>query len=104
MLCGSEAWCLIESEMGILRRTESSTVRVMCGVEFEERNGVKGLMLSLKEGMDVVGCGNSVCWYGHGLRREDGYVLRIALDFAVDGQRKKVWAGRTWMRMLMEKM
>ena len=27
MLCGSEAWCLRESEMGILRRAERSTVK-----------------------------------------------------------------------------
>ena len=32
ILYGSEAWCLRESEMGILRRTERSTVRAMCGV------------------------------------------------------------------------
>ena len=33
MLYGSEAWCLKESEMGILRRTERSMVRAMCGVQ-----------------------------------------------------------------------
>ena len=30
---GSEAWCLKESEKGILRRTERSMVRAMCGVQ-----------------------------------------------------------------------
>ena len=29
---------------------------------------------------------NSVRWYCHVLRREDSHVLRIALDFEVDGQ------------------
>ena len=29
---GSEGWCLKESEMGILQRTERSMVRAMCGV------------------------------------------------------------------------
>ena len=33
ILYGSEAWCLKENEMGILRRTERSMVRVMCGVQ-----------------------------------------------------------------------
>ena len=28
----SEAWCLKESEIGILQRTERSVVRAMCGV------------------------------------------------------------------------
>ena len=32
---------------------------------------------------------SSVCWYRHVLRREFGHVLRIALEFAVEGQRKK---------------
>ena len=32
ILYGSEAWCLKESEMGILHRTKISMVRAMCGV------------------------------------------------------------------------
>ena len=39
--------------------------------------------------MDHLSMGNSVRWYGHVLRREDGNVLRRALDFEVVGQRKK---------------
>ena len=35
ILCGSEAWWLKESEMGILRRTEGS----MCGVQLKDRKG-----------------------------------------------------------------
>ena len=31
IMYGSEAWCLKESEIGILRRTERSMVRAMCG-------------------------------------------------------------------------
>ena len=33
---GSEAWCLKESEMEILHRTERSMVRVTCGVQLED--------------------------------------------------------------------
>ena len=36
ILFGSEAGCLKESEMRILRRTEISTVRAMCRVELED--------------------------------------------------------------------
>ena len=32
---------------------------------------------------------DSVHWYGHVLRREDLHVLRRALDFEVEGPRKK---------------
>ena len=33
ILCGSEEWWQKESEMGIVRRTERSMVRAMCGVQ-----------------------------------------------------------------------
>ena len=36
ILYGSEAWCLKESEIGILRRTESSMVRAICGVQLKD--------------------------------------------------------------------
>ena len=32
---------------------------------------------------------NSVCWYGRMSRKENGPVSRRALDFEVEGQRKK---------------
>ena len=35
-------------------------------------------MLGLNEAMAMA---NSVRWYGHVMRREDGHVLRRALDF-----------------------
>ena len=37
ILYGSEALCLIESEMGILQKTERSMVRAMCGVQLNHR-------------------------------------------------------------------
>ena len=46
-------------------------------------------MLGLKETIYQLPMANSVHWYGHVLRREDGRVLRRALDFEVEGQRKK---------------
>ena len=45
---------------------------------------------------------NSLCWYGHVLRREDGHVLRRALDLDVDGPRKKVRPNRTWKKQFVE--
>ena len=32
---------------------------------------------------------NGVRWYGHVLRRDDGHVLRKALEFKVKGKRKR---------------
>ena len=37
ILYESEAWCLKESEMGILQRTERYMVRAMCGVLLKDR-------------------------------------------------------------------
>ena len=47
------------------------------------------IMLGLNETMDQLAMANNVHWYGHVLRREDGHVLRRALDFEVEGQTKK---------------
>ena len=46
-------------------------------------------MLGLSETIDQLAIANSVHWYGHVLRREDGHVMRRALNFEVEGQRKK---------------
>ena len=42
-------------------------------------------MLGLKETMDQLAMASSVHWYGHLLRRENGHVLRMALDFEAKG-------------------
>ena len=79
-----------QDEMGILRRTERSMVRAMCGVQLKDRKRSMYLMfmLGLKETMDQLAMANSVHWYGHVLRREDRHILRRALDFEVEGQRR----------------
>ena len=90
---GSEAWCL-------LRRTERSIVGAMCGIQLIDMTRVKDLMLmlGLNETIDQLAMANSVRCYGHVLRREDGHVLRRALDFEVEGQRKMVKPRRTWKK------
>ena len=52
-------------------------------------------MLGLNEIIDQLAMANSVHWYGHVLRRQDGHVLRRALDFVFGGQRKKGRPKRT---------
>ena len=49
-----------------------------------------------------VGYGEQCSWYGHVLRREDGYVIRRALDFEIEGQRKKGRPKRTWKKQVEE--
>ena len=39
---------------------------------------------------------NGVRWYGHVLRRDDGHVLRKALEFEVKGKRKRGRPKKIW--------
>ena len=62
----------------------------MCEVQLKDRKRYTELvfMLGLKETIDQLAVANSFSWYGHVLRREDGRILRRALDFEVEGRRK----------------
>ena len=73
MLYGSEAWCLREKEMAILRRTERAMIRAMCGVKLLDRRNSEELMdmLGIKESLDRMAKASSIRWYGHVLRKED---------------------------------
>ena len=59
-------------------------------------------MLGLNETMHQLAMANCVCWYGHGLRGEDGHVLSRALDFEVDGKMRKLRLKRTWKMQVDE--
>ena len=77
--------------MAILRRTERAMVRVMFGAKLMEKKRTEDLMemLALKETAVQVAKANGMRWYGHVLRRDDGHVLRKALEFEVRGKRKR---------------
>ena len=66
-------------------------VRAMCGVQLKNRKRSNDLtlMLSLNETKEQLTMANSVRWYGHVLRREDGHVLRRALYFDVESKGRK---------------
>ena len=90
----SETWCLRENEMAILRRTEKTMVRAMCGAKLMEKKRTEDLMelLGLKETDVQMAKANGVSWYGHVLRRDDGHVLRKALrGKRKPGRPKKMW-------------
>ena len=59
-------------------------------------------MLGLKETAVQMAKANGVRWYGHVLRRDDGHVVRKALEFEVRGKRKRRRPKKTW-KMQMEK-
>ena len=104
ILYASKAWCLKESEMKILQRTERSMVRAICGAQLKDRKRSTYMMfmLGLSETTDQLAMANSVHWYGHVLRRQDGHILKKALDFEVEGRRKKERPKRTWKKQVEE--
>ena len=79
-------------------------MRGMCGVQLNVSKGSEDLMFGLNETMDRSCMANNVRWHCHLLRREDGHVLRRALDFEVDGQRKKGRLKRRWNCRLRKKV
>ena len=104
MLYGSETWCLRESEMAILKRTERAMVRSMCGVKLVDRKNTEELMemLGLKKTFDRMAKANGVRWYGHVIRREDDNILQKAMMTEVNRQRKRGRSKMTWKRQLEE--
>ena len=93
-----------ENEMAILRRTERAMVRAMCGARLMEKRRTEDLMemLGLKETVVQMAKANGVRRYGHVLRRDDGHVLRKALDFEVKGKRKRGRPRKTWRSQVEE--
>ena len=73
--------------MRILQRTERSMLRAVCEVHLKDRKRSTDFMFiqGLKETIGQLAIADSVRWYGDVLRREDGHVLRRALDFEVKG-------------------
>ena len=65
-------------------------VRAMCGAKLMEKKRTEDLieMLGWMETAVQMAEANGVRWYGHMLRRDDGYVMRKALEFEVRGKRK----------------
>ena len=65
--------------------------KAMCGIHLKDRKRSTDMMfmLGMSKSIDELAIANSVRWYGHVLRREEGHALRMALDFEVEGQRKK---------------
>ena len=105
-LYGSETWCLRESEMAILRRTERAMVRSMCGVKLADRKNTEELMemLGLKKTLDRMAKTNGVRWYGHVIRREDDNILKKAMMMGVNGQRKRGRPKMTWKKQVEERV
>ena len=105
-LCGSEAWCLREKEMAILRRTERAIIRAMCSVKLLDQRNSEELMdmLAIKESLDRMAKASSMRWYGHVLRLEDKNVIVKAFKFEVSGSRGRERPKQTWRKQVENEM
>ena len=77
--------------MAVLRRPKRAMVREMYDTKLMEKKRTEDLMeiLGLKETVVQMAKVNGVRWYGHVSRRDDGHVLKKALEFEVKGKRKQ---------------
>ena len=75
----------------------------LCGEQLKDRIITMDLMLKsdVDVTIDQLAMTNNVCWYVYALRREDGHVLRRALDDDVEGQIKERLK-RTWTKQIEE--
>ena len=90
--------------MVILRRTERSMVRSMCGVKLVDRKKMEELMkmLGLKETLDRMAKANGVRWYGNVIRRDDDNILKKAMMMEGNVKRKRERPKLTWRRQVEE--
>ena len=61
-------------------------------------------MLGLKETVEGLARANGVRWFGRVLGRDEESVLRKALYFTVDGQRKRGRPKQTWRKQVEEEI
>ena len=106
MLYGSEAWCLREKAMAILRRTERAMIRAMCGAKLLDRKNSEELMdmLGIKESLDRMAKASSMWWYGHVLGKKDENVIVKALIFEVSSSRGRGRSKQTWKNLVENEM
>ena len=90
--------------MAILRRTEKAMMRAMCGVQIIEKRRSQELMslLGLTDTLDGLARASGVRWYGHVVRKDNGDILRRALDFKVAERRGRGRPNMTWKSQVEE--
>ena len=103
MLYGSETWAIKKAQEKRLEVAEMRMLRWMCGVSRRDRLRNDHVRGSLK----VTGLGRKIqerrlCWYGHVMRREVGYVGRRTMDMLVEGKRRRGRPRLRWMDKLRE--
>ena len=103
MLYGAETWPTTREMERILRSSDCKMLRYMAHLKWEDRVtneevmrrcGVEDVISKLRR--------DGLRWYGHIKRREEGHVLRKALELEVEGGRKAGRPKKTWRRCVEE--
>ena len=98
MLYGAETWSVKKAHERKLNLVEMRMLRWMCGISKVDRvrnerireiAKVRDISAKVQE--------RRLKWYGHVMRREDGYVGRRAMSMEVEGRRKRGRPRRRWM-------
>ena len=87
-----------KNEIAILGRTEKAMMRAMRGVKIIEKMSQEHEFAGFNRYLDGLARASGVRWYGHVLRRDNGDVLRRALEFEVVGRRGRGRPNMTWKR------
>ena len=69
---------------------------MLCETDGEKEDRTPNGDVGIEGNSGSDGKAHGVRWYGHVLRRDDGHVLRKALEFEVKGKRKRGQPRKTW--------
>ena len=102
MLHGSVTWPVRKENVVALQRAEMRMVRWMCGSKLKDRLPSKELRVRLViDDIALVLQQNRLLWYGHVLRKDDGWVKKC-MQYEVEGPRPRVRPKRTWREVVRE--
>ena len=79
-------------------------MKAKCGDKIIAKRRCQELMslLGLKDTFNGLARASGLRWYAHVLRRDNGDVLRRALDCEVAGRRERGRPNMTWKRQMVE--
>ena len=98
MLYGSETWAVKVDDVRRLSSAEKRMLRLMTGFKIEDRKRNEDIRSML--GVDSVeNClqRERLRWYGHVMRRPEEAEVRKAMDWKIEGEKKKGRAMKTWL-------
>ena len=93
---------MVSEEEVELLRTERAMLRAMCRVKPIGRKNTNELMqmLGITVPIERMIRAETVSWYRHVLRKEEGNILKEVLNFEITGRRKRRRPKATWKKQV----